>query len=224
MDDDRTTRVYRRLARNRRVVDAALRVRNIATVLAAHRLTDGLDPERNGELWFLRQAAADARVVVDVGANLGNWLAPALDAGPHIEQVVAYEPAQATAAELRRRFGDDPRVIVVEAAVADEAGQTTFWEEPDHGETSSLAAGAPSTQAQPRTVDVVTLDTELPRQGIDNVDLLKIDTEGYDLHVLRGAAQHLQSHAIDVLQFEYNAPWRYAGSTLPAATRLLRDH
>jgi FkbM family methyltransferase len=221
---DRTTRAYRRLARSRRVVDVALRVRNIATVLTAHRLTDGLDPNANGEMWFLPHGLGEARTVVDVGANLGNWLAPALEAGPHIARAIAYEPAHHTAEELSRRFSADPRVTVVEAAVSDQPGQTTFWEEPGHGETSSLAAGHPSAAATARTVDVVTLDDEFVRLGLDSVDLLKIDAEGYDLHVLRGTGSHLARAAIGIVQFEYNDPWRYAGSTLHAAIAFLRGH
>jgi len=224
VDDDRTTRAYRRLARNRRVVEAALRVRNIATVLVAHRLTDGLDPSTNGELWFLPHATAEARTIVDVGANLGNWLAPALAAGPKVERAVAYEPAHATCMELERRFSGDARVTVVEAAVADRPGQTAFWEEPGHGETSSLAAGHPSAAAVKREVDVVTLDEELERLGLDNVDLLKVDAEGFDLHVLRGAIAHLERQAIGIVQFEYNEPWRAAGSTLAAAVTFLRGN
>jgi FkbM family methyltransferase len=224
LDDDRITRAYRRLARSRRLVDAALWVRNIATVLAGHRLTDGFDPERNGELWFLRQAVPDARVVLDVGANLGNWAAPALAAGPRIERLVAYEPSHATALELTDRFAGDDRVEVVEAAVSDAPGEATLWEEPGHGETTSLAAGPASVAAAPRTVRVVTLDDELRRLAVDFVDLLKVDAEGYDLHVLRGAGELLGRQAIGVIQFEYNAPWLYAGSTLHAALALLRGH
>lgn len=52
--------------------------------------------------------------------------------------------------------------------------------------------------------------------------MLKIDAEGYDLHVLLGARGLLESRRIGVVQFEYNAPWARAGSTLSFAFQLLR--
>ena len=49
----------------------------------------------------------------------------------------------------------------------------------------------------------MTGDSFCRRRGIDHIDLLKIDTEGHDLEVLRGFAQMLTSQAIDVVQFEF---------------------
>jgi Methyltransferase FkbM domain len=75
-----------------------------------------------------------------------------------------------------------------------------------------------------RPVQMSTIDLELDRLGLGQVDFLKIDTEGYDLRVLVGAASRLQRGDIGVVQFEYNKPWREAGSTLAAAYQLLEKH
>ena len=58
-------------------------------------------------------------------------------------------------------------------------------------------------------------------RGIETIDFLKIDTEGHDLHVLRGAAGLLERKAIGVIQFEYVDAWAPAGATLGAALDLL---
>jgi FkbM family methyltransferase len=141
-----------------------------------------------------------------------------LDVAPRAHGLL-FEPSAQAAACLKDRFGSDERLRIVEAAVGDVPGALELHEEPDAGETTSLVAGHSGSDAITRTVAVVTIDAEL---GADRLDLLKIDTEGYDLHVLRGARRALAEHRIAVVQFEYNRPWARAGSTLAAAYELLQ--
>ena len=58
-----------------------------------------------------------------------------------------------------------------------------------------------------RRVPVTTVDNELSARGWQDVDFLKIDTEGYDLNVLLGASDLLARKGVKVVQFEYNATW-----------------
>ena len=48
-----------------------------------------------------------------------------------------------------------------------------------------------------------TLDDFIKEQGIDTVTLLKIDTEGYDLNVLKGAVQAIAERRLHAIQFEF---------------------
>ncbi|MCA1964276.1 MAG: FkbM family methyltransferase, partial [Prosthecobacter sp.] len=54
-------------------------------------------------------------------------------------------------------------------------------------------------------VEVSTMDLFLAAQGIERVDFLKIDTEGFEMDVLNGGAQALAAGRIGVIQFEFNA-------------------
>ena len=92
---------------------------------------------------------------------------------------------------------------------------------PAAGVTSSVVAGFSAKGAVARRVEVVALDDEMERRGVERIDLLKIDAEGYDAFVIEGARRLLARRAIGVLQFEYNAPWLAAGRTLAGAIRLL---
>jgi hypothetical protein len=65
-----------------------------------------------------------------------------------------------------------------------------------------------------RQVRVIALDNICAERGLDLIDLLKIDAEGYDFQVLRGAEKLLKEQKISVVQFEYNRPWANAGGTL----------
>lgn len=203
------------------MVGGAVRVRNAMVALLGHALApDGIDPVRNGEAWFAERIAPGLRTFVDVGANVGNWSSTMLQLAPDARGVL-YEPSTLALARLRDRLGTDDRVAIVEAAVSDAAGQLAFHEEPDAGETSSLLQAHSAAGAQRREVRVVTLDASLTELGVDAVDLLKIDAEGFDLHVLRGARQALAAGAVAAVQFEYNQPWARAGSTLGEAIDLL---
>ena len=55
-----------------------------------------------------------------------------------------------------------------------------------------------------------TLDAYADRAGLDHVTLVKIDTEGHDLAVLRGAQRLFTEQRISIAQFEYNHRWVYA--------------
>jgi hypothetical protein len=70
---------------------------------------------------------------------------------------------------------------------------------------------------------LVTIDDEIERLGCEAVDLLKIDAEGADFMVLRGARRSLEAQRIRLVQFEYNVPWLQAGATLRAALGFLAD-
>jgi hypothetical protein len=71
-------------------------------------------------------------------------------------------------------------------------------------------------------VQVVSLD-EMFLDLDFNVDFLKIDAEGYDLKVLKGAESLLRRRRIRFIQFEYIWYWLGVGSSLKEAIRFLED-
>ncbi len=52
-------------------------------------------------------------------------------------------------------------------------------------------------------VETTTIDAYMANAGIDAIDFLKIDTEGFDINVLRGATGALRRGAIKAIQFEF---------------------
>ena len=215
--------MYDTLASSSAARRIALWLRNFATQVLAHRLAPTTLPEHNGEMWLIGQLGPSLRTVLDVGANTGEWTQSILDAAPAVERVVCFEPGEAALRALGRHT-EDKRVSIVDAAVSDHAGEHEFLEVRDAGVTSSLVAVPGDTPHVSRTVRVVTIDDELSRLSIEHVDMMKIDVEGMDLHVLQGAAQALADHRIELIQFEHNILWAAAGSTLAAAFSLLRQH
>jgi hypothetical protein len=113
-------------------------------------------------------------------------------------------------------------VNVIEAAVADEAGRVDYYESPGASPRSSSVPGWAS-RATRRMVPAVTVASEMRRLNLQRLDFLKVDVEGFDLHVLRGARGPLEKGAIGFVQFEYNEPWMYVSSTLHAASAFLTE-
>lgn len=150
---------------------------------------------------------------VDIGANQGDILeiltrqAPA---GRH----VAFEPLPHHAARLRARF---PGVEVHELALSDSAGQTSFF----HTLGDDAYSGLKRTEAGPKItgvrelpVTLARLDDVLPEQH--RVDLVKIDVEGAELAVLRGARRLLRAqHPVVVFEFQKERAESYGDSPRP---------
>jgi FkbM family methyltransferase len=218
--DGLRTMIYGRLAGSRTVARVAVHVRRAATHQIRYRLVDSMEADKNGERWFISLIAPRVGTAFDVGANVGAWAEEVLRSCPHLHSLSCYEPSEAATIKLTAAIGNDPRVRIVRCAVSDAEGSMPFYEQPEASQTSSLVACINRGAAE-RAVRVVTIDQEMERLSLSHLDLLKIDAEGYDLHALRGARAALRRHAIGFVQFEYNRPWMFAGSTLQAAARLL---
>ena len=214
------TTTYALLGRSRTVGRAAVHIRRASTHQIQHRLVGSIEADRNGEWWFISLIAPQVETAFDVGANVGRWSAEVLRSCLNLRSLSCFDPSEAATIELTAAIGSDPRVRIARAAVSDSEGSIPFYEEDGTSETSSVVAGV-SSDAVKRMVRAVTIDHEMEKLSLEHLDLLKIDVEGYDLHALRGARGALTRQAISFVQFEYNEPWMYAGSTLQAAARLL---
>jgi FkbM family methyltransferase len=209
------------VARSRLATHVAIKIRNQCNAVLGHRYGYSRHLEDGGEQWLIDQIAPKSSFFIDVGANIGGWSTAFANAMPAPKNGLAFEPAPTTAIELRRNLSTFTGIEIVEAAVSDEEGEAVFYAEGDCGETSSFIHGHTQSGSAAITVKTSTLDTEIEARKINFIDFLKIDAEGFDLYVMRGAKRALKHHRIDILQFEYNAPWIDAGATLTQAFAFL---
>jgi FkbM family methyltransferase len=192
------------------------------------------DPARNGERWLqaavLELFADEPRVVVfDVGANVGGWTRMLLDQVPAARadalDVYAFEPVASTMRTLHERLGGHPRfgrVHPVPLALSDADGTVEMFEVEPNGTTNSLHPD-PFQPARRVTIETQTTDTFRAHSGIGKVHLLKVDAEGHDFNVLRGAAGLFAQERVMVAQFEYNHRWVYARHYLKDVFDFARD-
>jgi FkbM family methyltransferase len=139
-------------------------------------------------------AGGDITVAVDVGAHRGETARLILDAFPSAE-VHAFEPVLPSFRALSTAT-QGSGVRCVHAAVSDADGTARFHLGPDSGRCGFRAPGPGF------DVRTVTLDTYADECSLEHVDLLKIDAEGHEVMVLRGATGLLSSGRVDYVLAE----------------------
>jgi FkbM family methyltransferase len=144
-------------------------------------------PEMLAWRWALRQGG----LFVDVGANVGTYTIWAAELGA---EVIALEPAMDTFGLLQENIAlNGYPVTALRAAAGSHCGTARF--------TAGLDAGNRVTPDGPVVTELVTVDSLI---GDRRVTGMKIDVEGFEIDVLRGAARALAEHRIGLIQIEWN--------------------
>ena len=216
--------LHRSAARSKLASWIALKLRNQCSAVLKYRLGGVHHADPNGEDLLLKTYASHISTFVDVGANVGDWTAEVLasTAGRPVNGIL-FEPGLSAYLALTKRFSGATNLDLVNKAISDQVGEVVFYDEDGAGETSSMAAKANLRPSIARRVECSTLSAELSQRDVQRIDLLKVDVEGFDLHVLRGAGAMLNPETISLIQFEYNSSWIFASSTLYSAIELLRS-
>jgi len=131
----------------------------------------------------------------DVGANVGQTI-DQFRAAYVSPRLIAFEPSPSTFAVLRRSHGHHAGVQLEQLALGDVEGRAVLYVTHDHSVNDSLLAPTFEDRSEEVTVQVATVDQYCARNGIDVVDLLKIDAQGYDLRVIEGASRMLSMRRI----------------------------
>lgn len=145
-------------------------------------------------------------VIIDVGSNRGDWTAALLQSLP-LARVLMLEPSPRALHNLRKRSLLHTTVIPV--AAGDQPGAAVLYVPRSEEAIASLHVRRDSyfhgMQFDPQPVQVVTLDQIIAAFRLDVVDFVKIDVEGHELAVLRGAHESLLAGRIKALAFEFGS-------------------
>jgi FkbM family methyltransferase len=152
----------------------------------------------------------DARTVLDVGANIGQY-ASALRASGYRGCIVSCEPLSDAFGHLERRAAHDERWEVVRTAVGAEPGTAQINVSANSYSSSLLTMTEAHTSAAPgsqtvatETVPVTTVAELVAGRELDPArTLLKIDTQGYEAPVLDGAGPLLGKLAAVSLELSF---------------------
>jgi FkbM family methyltransferase len=191
-------------------------VRTARYILSRARLDYPNDMSTNGESalqrWILRFSQAGEQIhVADVGANVGRWsesmLAAASEAGRETDlRLHAFEPDSQAFARLAGAL-EGRSASLSKTALSDRQGTSLFYVVAPAAGTNSLYSVPEANPVAQETVVTTTLDSYAEQSGVARFALVKIDAEGHDLAVLRGARALLAEHRIAAVQFEYNHRW-----------------
>jgi FkbM family methyltransferase len=203
------------LRRKRATKMLAAQRKRVSKVLAASPHAPFRRAIRKGVLPALEHQPVLAQLpamaaVLDVGGNVGQF---SLMARRHFPpaQILCFEPLPEAGRKIHELFDGDPRFELVGVALSDHAGSEEFHVTAADDSSSLLPVAArqvsefPATrEAETRSVPLTRLDDVLADRALpDGPMLLKIDTQGTELRVLRGAVDTLQraTHAIIEVSF-----------------------
>ena len=155
------------------------------------------------EIEVVTRAAKAGTAVIDVGANIGYFTAAVAAHRPDV-RVLAVEPLAGNLAALDDlvRSSGLSNIAVYATAVGATAGFANF-ETPAEDGAFARVTGEPVDVSSESTWPVVTLDSVWEEAGRPAVSVVKIDVEGYEADVLKGAGQLLEARS-PVLLLEAN--------------------
>ncbi len=155
-------------------------------------------------------------VFIDVGANVGDWSKSLVEMGYH-GHLIAVDPLAenlAKAKEKLERIGCK-KYDLCQYAVSNQPGHLKFYINNDRtlsGHDSLFDMGELGYQENVSCIEVVstTIDELASQFNIAEINFLKIDVEGNELSVLKGANRFLESGSIEFIQFEFGHAARAA--------------
>ncbi len=159
------------------------------------------------ELDFFSSNYRPDSVFVDVGANVGLYTGLALSRSDSRSTVLCIEPHEESRVYLEQtikenlRKGAPAHVVVCPVAASDCGGKTTLYQNLDNKGDNRLH---PDSLCVGRSVvETETLDSICARNRINRIDFLKMDVQGHEGLVLRGAAGVLSASDRCILMFEF---------------------
>lgn len=133
-------------------------------------------------------ANAPLRNIFDVGGNFGQTALLFAAAFP-TATIFTFEPVPESFSRLQKAVQRHPRIKPFNTALGDKSGSITMNLTPSAGSNTILATAAATASIN---IPIDTIDSFVTANSIETIDLLKIDVEGYELQVIKGAEQTLK--------------------------------
>jgi len=173
----------------------------------------GHDPHSSGESFvakFIKSNTNKETInVFDVGANTGQYVKMFLSA---IEQdarfhFFCFEPQSSVFLQLKNEVAGVQGVTVLNFGFGSESASLPIFSREGYSNYASMFSAnyiqhGINLDSQ-ENVRIIRIDDFLHQLGNIHVDLLKIDVEGFELEVLKGAMKSIEEKRIDIIQFEF---------------------
>jgi FkbM family methyltransferase len=127
-------------------------------------------------------------IVLDVGANIGLTTALFATFAPK-GTIHSFEPSPEAFQYLEEtvQVNGFTNVVLHQLGLGAASGELSFFDDPNSASASHLAVDETGRRGTNLTIDIETVDGIVARDGIDRLDLIKIDVEGFDVDVVEGA-------------------------------------
>lgn len=190
-----------------RIHDQKMTFMSSDTGLAPSLLQEGIYEAEMTE--YITTHLKPGMIFVDVGANFGFFSMIAASKVGDKGTVLSVEPEPKNFALLRKNIEDNGYqkcIIALPIALSQKEGTATLFIDDGNVGNHSLARSNIKTGKQAVTVRMRTLDDVCKENGIRTIDMMKIDTQGAELQVLRGATTVLSGNHPMTMLLEF---WPY---------------
>lgn len=144
----------------------------------------------------------DLENILDVGANIGQ---SANEYRKYFKKtnIYCFEPVNETFNMLTKNTNMDKKIICENFALGDVKGNTVINLSNESGLNSLIDhVNSEFNTGNRQNINISTIDIYVNENKIKHINLIKIDTEGYDLNVLQGASQTLAENRVDFIVCE----------------------
>lgn len=131
---------------------------------------------------------------VDVGAHIGAFTKSIIELSSSAKGFL-FEPTPQSFYLLKQMFCDNPHITVIESALDEKRGEKRFFSSTDSAQNSFYECQSNLSDVKEFLVKTDTIDDWLKLANDSAVvDLIKIDTQGNDLNVLKGGIETIKKH------------------------------
>ena len=165
--------------------------------------------ERNGELLVLRTLASQLNgsphnmTIFDIGANKGEYV-KTIHSVIHNSVIHCFEIVPDTRKILKGNLSQIKDIIIADCGLSDKEGLLEIGFNKKGDSEASIISNLTKAE-EVVTCKVQTGDMYCEQNGIEEIDLLKIDTEGHEIPILEGFRNTLSK--VNIIQFEYGTTW-----------------
>ena len=190
-------------------------------------MIDRKDPEQTVKEIFLENITS-GDVVIDVGANIGDYALIASKKVGDSGKVLAFEPLSETFSTLTRnlQLNEFTHCIPFQKAVGEKSGIMNLYKSNQSGTMGYLDSSLNGQNLiKKNEIEVVTIDDVLSSNHIENVNMMKIDVEGFEHEVLLGCFQSFKENKIKKIICEVHYKYLESkGKSEKIIYDLLREH
>jgi FkbM family methyltransferase len=177
---------------------------------------------------FFLKRVQPGQFILDIGGNVGQYAVLFSALVAPAGKVITFEPDPLHRITLRRnlelnRCSD--RVTIEDLALSDTNGTHTFFSRNDQMSSlvrTGLGTNAAAPDVKQQIVSTARLDDYIKLKNLGLADWVKIDTEGAEINILRGAGVLLRSSAVIVCELHPYA-WKELGTSYEELLGLIKD-
>lgn len=160
------------------------------------------------------------KLIFDVGSNRGDITTKYLELFPSV-CIHAFEPYLESYTVFEKVFAQNKNIVLNKYALSSDTSDKQLHINKSVDTNSFLESGllgVSSDKLCTTTGTVIvqcnTLDHYCKKEGIETIDILKIDTQGYEIEVLKGASQLLKENKIGIIYCEAYFQCQYKSQPL----------